>query len=103
MILRQTPRQSKGFWFSALLVAERQAGLDAIHIGLIDHCGFRHVAFLVGVFTRQQVPPGSVVANNLTGPGDLKTFGHGFARFAACDCFWHWKRGKNYQAWDAKQ
>lgn len=76
------------------LVAERQAGLDAVHIGLIDHCGFRHVAFLVGVFARHQVSPGSVVANNLAGPGDLEALGHGFARFAACDCFWHWKRGK---------
>lgn len=61
------------------------------------------MAFLVGVFTRQQVPPGSVVANNLAGPGDLEALGHGFARFAACYCFWHWKRGKKLAGatWDA--
>jgi hypothetical protein len=35
-----------------------------------------------------------VVANNLAGPGDLEALGHGFARFAACYCFWHWKRRK---------
>lgn len=67
-----------------LLVAERQVGLNAIHVGLVNHGGLCHMTFLLGIFTRQKMSPGGVVANNLARSGDLETFGHRLARFAAC-------------------
>ena len=57
-------------------MAEGEAGFDAIHVGFINHDGLRHMAFLAGTLARQKVTPGSMVANNLAGPGDLETFGH---------------------------
>ncbi len=73
-------------------MTERQAGLDAVHHGIVDHDRLGHVAFLLGALTRQKVAPRGFVANNFACRGDLETLGHGLACFASCYGFWHWKR-----------
>ena len=82
-------------WFA--LVVERQAGLDARHVGDMDKGGLGHFPFTFRALAGQQVPPAAFGAQELAGPGDLEALGYGFARFAAGDRFWHGKSSLEYQ------